>query len=107
MMVLGCSDDSGGVSADGADQGGDGALGADAPPLIDGSNGAVLGSIRAIETRVLGGEGYEAGGVRAFFSASGAEPSWHVETMREGPCRLLEYELGFCDGCNGICVAPN
>ena len=56
---------------------------------------------------MLGGEGYEAGGGRAFFSASGAEPSWHVETMREGPCRLLEYELGFCDGCNGICVAPN
>ena len=67
----------------------------------------MLGWVRALESRTVGGEGYESSDVRAFFSLDGVEPGWHVETMRLGDCRLLEYRPGFCDACNGICVAPD
>ena len=36
-----------------------------------------------------------------------APPSWHTEVARDGACRVLAYETGFCAGCSGVCLAPD
>ena len=36
-----------------------------------------------------------------------APPAWHSEVARDGACRVLAYETGFCDGCTGVCLAPD
>jgi hypothetical protein len=39
---------------------------------------------------------------------TGGLPRWHVETMRMGGCRLLEYQPAFCDPpCTGVCGEGN
>lgn len=34
-------------------------------------------------------------------------PVWHTEVAREGACRVLGYQTGFCDQCSGVCLAPD
>lgn len=50
---------------------------------------------------------YRYGRVEARFF-DGTEPTWHEEILREGACRLLEYQPGFCEEfCDGVCVGDN
>ena len=34
-------------------------------------------------------------------------PAWHSEVARDGACRVLTYQPGFCAECAGVCLAPD
>jgi len=34
-------------------------------------------------------------------------PAWHTEVARDGACRVLAYQPGFCADCAGVCLAPD
>jgi hypothetical protein len=36
-----------------------------------------------------------------------APPVWHTEVARDGACRVLAYQPGFCAACDGVCLAPD
>jgi hypothetical protein len=36
-----------------------------------------------------------------------APPAWHTVVARDGACRVLRYEPGFCAECSGVCLAPD
>jgi hypothetical protein len=48
------------------------------------------------------GHGWQAPVVFGQFP-NGGPPIWHQEVLEAGSCRLVRYQAGFCERCDGVC----
>lgn len=96
-LGTGCGESSSGESdgGTGPDGGGSG---------VDSGADELAGSITVLDN---GGLGTATLGAAVFGDfPEGGPPVWHAEVVQEGACRLLRYQPGFCQECDGVCLAP-
>jgi len=78
---------------------GDGQAGPDAGPIIDGSSDplfpSAMGTVEVVEA--VATDGSETGEATASFGGLDTTAIFYVEELRQGGCRLLAHEVGFCD----------
>lgn len=114
VVLAGCGDDSSETADGGAAQ--DAAAVVDSGPGSDGgssfpASGPLVGTIHVYERDGPTSDGCGQEGIRGEIAArftSAPMTSFHVETMNQDGCRLLEYRVGNCKTCNnGFCVFPS